>query len=71
MRYRVLLTTADGRSLHWVKGGAVHTLDERLGPVWAANFKPALFQVAADGQLVPRGTPGAADVTAWDLEPAG
>lgn len=69
MRYRVRLTTADGRTLHWVKAGQVHSLDERLGPLWIANFKPTFFQVAADGQLVPHGTAGASEVTAWELEP--
>ena len=69
-RFRVRLTTVDGRILHWVKAGQIHSLDERLAPIWIANFKPALFQVSPDGQLVPRGTPDAADVAAWDLEPA-
>jgi hypothetical protein len=67
-RFRVRLTTADGRIRHWVKAGQIHSLDERLAPIWIANFKPAMFQVADDGQLVPRGTPGAVDVVAWDLE---
>lgn len=68
MRYRVRLTLADGSSLLWHKGGREHSLDERLGPMWVQNFKPAVFQALADGQLVPRGTPGALDITAWDLE---
>ncbi len=68
MRYRIRLTTADGRILQWVKGGQIHSLDERLGPLWVQNFKPAFFQVLADGQLVPHGTAGAATVVAWDLE---
>ena len=67
-RFRVRLTTVDGRVLQWVKAGQIHSLDERLAPIWIANFKPAMFQVAADGQLVPRGTPAAVDVVAWDLE---
>lgn len=70
MRYRVRLTLADGSSLLWHKGGKEHSLDERLGPLWAQNFKPSVFQVLADGQLVPRGTAGAADIVKWDLEPA-
>ena len=53
-----------------MKGGQVHTLDERLGPLWVANFKPAMFQLLPDGNLVPRGTAGAADVVKWDLEEA-
>ena len=69
MRYRVRLTTADGTSLFWHKGGRIHTLDERLGPLWIQNFKPEVFQVSADGQLVPRGTSGASEVTAWTLDP--
>ena len=69
MRYRIRLTTATGEVLHWRKGGGIHTLDERLGPLWVQNFKPALFQIAADGQLVPRGTAGAQDIAGWELEP--
>jgi hypothetical protein len=67
MRYRVRLTTADGTTLFWHKGGRIHSLDERLGPLWIQNFKPNLFQVDADGQLVPRGTPGASDAQSWEL----
>lgn len=68
-RFRVRLTTVDGRVLHWVKAGLIHSLDERLAPIWIANFKPALFQVSPDGQLVSRGTAEAVDVVAWELDP--
>ena len=69
MRYRVRLTTASGSEVLWHKSGRIHTLDERLGPVWAQNFKPAIFQLSASGELVPRGTAEAVDVVRWELEP--
>jgi hypothetical protein len=68
-RWRIAITTADGRRLHWVKAGKVHTLAPELGPMWIANFKPAVFQVAPDGSFVPRGTPGAVDIASVELEP--
>ncbi len=69
MRYRVRLITASGTEVLWHKGGRVHTLDERLGPVWAQNFKPEIFQLSAGGELVPRGTPEAVNIVGWELEP--
>ena len=67
-RFHIRLTTVDGRILHWRKAGQIHTLDERLAPVWIANFKPTVFQVLADGQLVPTGTLEAAEIIRWELE---
>ena len=68
-RWFVRLTTADGRELHWHKGGVRHTLSPELGPHWVANFKPALFQVMPDGGIVARGSQaGAADIVAVALE---
>ncbi len=55
-RWNILITAADGTQLRWRKAGAVHTLSPDLGPIWVANFKPALFQVAPDGTLVARGS---------------
>ena len=70
-RQAIVITTADGLELRWRKGGKPHSLTAELAPVWVANFKPALFQVAADGQIVPRGTAGAVDIAAVRAEPAG
>lgn len=68
--YLVRITTADGRQLHWHKAGRRHQLPAELGPMWVANFKPALFQVMPDGAIVPRGATGAADIATVALEPA-
>lgn len=68
-RWRIAITTADGRRLLWRKGGRVHTLSPELGPVWVANFRPSVFQALDDGSLVPRGTPGAVDVASVAMEP--
>jgi hypothetical protein len=54
-RWYVLITAADGTRRRWRKQGREHTLAAELGPVWVANFKPAMFQVLDDGQLLPRG----------------
>jgi hypothetical protein len=68
-RWRIAITAADGRRVHWRKAGRIHTLSFELGPTWVANFQPGIFQVLGDGSLVPRGTPGAVDVAQVDLEP--
>ena len=69
-RWIVVIATVDGRTLHWRKGGAVHTLSPELGPIWIANFKPALFQVLDDGSIVARGSAGAVDIREVTLETA-
>ncbi len=71
-RWHVLITTADGRRLHWHRAGARHTLAADLGPLWVANFKPALFQVTADGAIIPRGSQAdALEIVAVALATAG
>jgi hypothetical protein len=70
MPYLIRITTADGRQLLWHKAGRHHQLPDELGPMWVANFKPALFQVLPDGSIVPRGATGAADIATVALEPA-
>jgi len=59
----VAITTSDGRRLRWHKQGRAHALAAELGPVWVANFRPALFQVLPDGSLIARG----ADALACDI----
>ncbi len=61
-RFRIRITTVSGDIRWWHKGGRLHTLPPELATVWPANFKPAIFQVMADGAIVPRGTPGAEDI---------
>ncbi len=70
-RQAIVITTTDGREVRWHKGGKPHSLTAELAPVWVANFKPGLFQIAADGQIVPRGTAGAVDIAAVRAEAAG
>jgi hypothetical protein len=70
-RWYVLITTADGRQLHWHRAGARHSLAAALGPLWVANFKPALFQVTCDGAIIPRGSQAdALEIVAVALEAA-
>jgi hypothetical protein len=62
-RWRIRITTIDGRTMPWRKSGQIHSLAPELGPVWLANFKPDLFQVLPDGHIVPRGAdPKAVDI---------
>lgn len=69
--WHVRITTVEGATLYWHKGGRQHVLSPELGPIWVQNFKPAVFQVMPDGGFVPRGSdPRAVDVAAVDLEPA-
>jgi len=70
-RWHVLIITSDGRRLRWHKQGKAHALPAELGPVWVANFKPALFQVMPDGALVARGADAqASDIARVELERA-
>jgi len=70
-RWYVAISTSDGRRLRWHKQGRAHALPAELGPVWIANFKPALFQVMPDGALVARGADAqASDIVKVELEPA-
>ena len=55
-RWKIAVTTTCGQKLIWHKGGREHTLSYELGPTWVQNFKPQLFQIAADGSFVPRGS---------------
>ncbi len=70
-RWRIRITDTAGRTTLWRKAGAIHSLAPELGPIWVANFKPALFQVMPDGAIVPRGAdPLAADIATVALEPS-
>lgn len=69
-RWHIRIHAVDGTVCWWVKAGRIHSLSPDLGPVWVANFRPEVFQVLPDGQLVPRGTPGAVDVQRVELVPA-
>ena len=63
-RFRVLIHPVEGEPLFWRKAGKIHTLAPEQGALWPAHFQPALFQVMADGSIVPRGTSGAVDIRA-------
>jgi hypothetical protein len=50
--YQIQFTLEDGRKVIWHKGGKPHLLPEELVDTWIENFKPEIFQVTADGNLV-------------------
>lgn len=52
-RYKIKITTKDGRTFHWHKRGQLHTVEEDVATIFVANFKPELFQVRPDGSLSP------------------
>ncbi len=52
-RYRIKITTQSGLVIYWAKRGRVHTLGRELADMWVKNFKPAIFQVSRDGELMP------------------
>ena len=52
-RYKIKVTTQDGRVFYWHKRGELHTVEEDVANVFVANFKPELFQVREDGTLSP------------------
>jgi len=66
-RWNIRIHTVAGDTRWWVKAGRIHSLSPDLGPVWVANFKPEVFQMLPDGQLAPRGTPGAVEVLRVEL----
>ena len=52
-RYKIKLTTEDGRVLYWRKRGEIHLLEEDVADIFVARFQPELFQVRSDGTLTP------------------
>ena len=52
-RFKIKVTTEDGRVFYWHKRGQLHVVDEDVAALFIANFKPALFQVKPDGTLAP------------------
>ena len=52
-RYKIKITSQDGRTFYWHKRGQLHTVEEDVADIFVANFKPELFQVLPDGSLTP------------------
>lgn len=52
-RFKIKITTTDGRALYWRKRDQLHTVEEDVADVFVANFKPSLFQAKPDGTLAP------------------
>ena len=50
-RYKIRVTTEDGKVLYWHKGGQLHVIDEDVARIFVANFKPEIFEVRADGSF--------------------
>lgn len=53
--YRILVTTSDGQTLTWHKGGKPHLLPETLAITWVEKFKPAFFDILPTGEMVGAG----------------
>jgi hypothetical protein len=50
-RFKIRITTEDGRVLHWRKRGGVHTVEEDVADIFVARFNRELFQALPDGTL--------------------
>ena len=50
-RFKIRITTTDGRVLFWHKRGALHTVEEDVADAFVAHFKTELFQANDDGSL--------------------
>ncbi len=53
--FKILVTTADGRSLFWHKQGKIHLLPESLAITWVEKFKPHLFDILPSGEMMGAG----------------
>ncbi len=53
--YKILVTTADSRTLFWHKQGKVYLLPESLAVTWLEKFKPHLFDILSTGEMVGAG----------------
>jgi hypothetical protein len=53
--YKILVTTADGRTLFWHKQGKVYLLPAALAITWLEKFKPNLFDILPTGEMVGAG----------------
>ncbi|TVR43520.1 MAG: hypothetical protein EA402_09465 [Planctomycetota bacterium] len=62
--YRVLITAADGRQIHWHKNGQLHQLSPALGPTWIAHFNRDIWLVSPEGAFVPPGADERAQIIA-------
>ncbi len=69
-RWYIRIITSEGRSVLWHKTGKLHSLAPELGPRWLEHFKPGLFQVLPDGQMVAHGSdPKAVDIIRVERAP--
>ena len=53
--YQILVTTTDGQTLFWHKGGRPYILPESLANTWVEKFKPHLFDILPSGEMAGAG----------------
>lgn len=51
-KFKIRLTTSDGQVFYWHKLGKLHTIPGDLADIWVVKFKPEIFQVTKNGELV-------------------
>lgn len=68
-RYKIRITTDDGRELFWHKRGRLHVVDEDVARAFVANFKPELFQVTEEGSFEPPAPGRTTPVVKVEMEP--
>ncbi len=59
-QYRIKVHAANGETYYWHKQGQIHVLPEDLVHTWVAKFKPDLFEIRSNGEMVGAGR-GATD----------
>ena len=52
-RFRIKVTTADGRELYWHKQGQIHTVEEDVADTFIARLNRDAFEILPDGHMTP------------------
>jgi hypothetical protein len=50
--YQIKVTTADGRSLLWMKQGQPALLPEQLVDTWVSKFRTDVWEITPEGEMV-------------------
>lgn len=53
--FKIKVTATDGQSFFWHKEGKIHLLTADLAEIWVTKFKPHLFEIKPDGEMVGAG----------------
>ena len=51
-QYKIKLTLENGKTVYWKKRGQTQTLPEEIVDTWIQNFKPDVFEINEQGEMV-------------------